>query len=117
RAQAFLAEIGIGGRAAAKTALAQLSPEMESSQADTVPTGELFWSTLRQATAGLSFETISAQSGVIVKSRRKERPLRRSTVASLALAFPDQRLAALGTGDVYWDEIVKIEPAGTAEVF
>ncbi len=117
RTQAFISEIGILGRAPAQTALAGLAPQIASSQTDTVPTGEVFWAILEQATGGLSFRTLSEKAGVVVRNRRRERPLRRETVARLAKAFPDPHLESLGHGDVYWDEIVSIEPCGFEEVY
>jgi DNA repair protein RadA/Sms len=117
RTQMFVEQIGIMGRAPALAALGTLSPEFESSQTDTVPMGEAFWTMLKEATGELAFRDISQQAGVIIRNRRREHPLRRTTISRLAEAFPHPRLVALGSGDVYWDEIVAIEPDGTAQVY
>jgi DNA repair protein RadA/Sms len=117
RAQVFMSEIGIMGRDSARTALAGLDPQLESTQTDTIPTGEAFWQILSEVSGGESFRTISEHAGVVIRNRRRESPLRRSTVAKLSAAFPHPRLEALGHGDVYWDEIAKIEPDGAAEVY
>ena len=103
RTQTFVSEIGILGRVSACAALAELAPGMESSQTDTVPTGEAFWAMLKEVTGNLSFRAISERAGVVVRNRRRERPLRRTTIARLAEAFPHPCLEALGCGDVYWD--------------
>ncbi|HEY7434823.1 MAG TPA: DNA repair protein RadA [Methylomirabilota bacterium] len=52
-----------------------------------------------------------------LKNRRHERPLCRSTVAALADAYPSPELRALGHGDVYWDEVVSVAPAGEERVY
>ncbi|MBI3976862.1 MAG: DNA repair protein RadA [Chloroflexi bacterium] len=51
------------------------------------------------------------------RNRRHDRSLRRTTVAQLADAFPDPWLQALAYGDVCWDEIVGVHPAGEAPVY
>jgi DNA repair protein RadA/Sms len=60
---------------------------------------------------------MARRAGVVIKNRRHERPLCRETVAGLASAFFDPRLHALAYGDVYWDEIVSVVPAGEAPVY
>jgi DNA repair protein RadA/Sms len=117
RTQAFLSEIGIYGRDAAVAALLEHAPTFESTHTDVVPTGPAFWALLGEVTAPATFREISRRTGVKLANRRHERPLRRSTVARLAEAYPHPRLEALGKGDVGWDEIVSIEADGEAEVF
>jgi len=117
RTQAFISEIGILGRSAALAALAALAPATESTLTDTVPTGSSFWKVLQDATGGLRFKNVSKRAGVVVRNRRRERPLRRATITRLADAFPHPRLHALGAGDVYWDRIVSLEPEGEADVY
>ena len=117
RVQEFVASIGILGREEALSRLESLSPRFESTVSDTVPTGKQFWSLLNTATDGMEFQEISGRASIFVRDRRHERPLRRSTVAKLADAFPHPRLDALGHGDVYWDEIESITPEGEEEVY
>jgi DNA repair protein RadA/Sms len=117
RVQEFVASIGIPGREETLCRLESLSPRFESTVSDTVPTGEQFWSVLNTATNRIDFREISERAGVFIRDRRHERPLRRSTVAGLADAFPHPRLSALGHGDVYWDEIESITPEGEEEVY
>ncbi len=84
---------------------------------DTIPTGPSFWAHLRTVVANETFAEISRRSGVKIGNRRHERPLCRSTLAGLASAFPDARLHAFAHGDVYWDEIASVRPAGSAPVY
>ncbi len=114
----FLAEIGIIGREEAIAKIKQMPmPTLPSTQRDVIPPGEIFWQHLKTVTQGLNFREISRQADTMIRDRRHERPLCRSTIAKLAEAFPDERLQALAHGEVYWDEIVNITEAGEAEVY
>ena len=114
----FLAEIGIWGREAAKTKIAALPPSrMRSTQSDTIPTGAGFWTQLRAATGDVDFHEISARAGIKIRHRRLERPLCRHTVAALSAAYPSSYLQAMAKGDVYWDEIHSLVPAGAEPVY
>jgi DNA repair protein RadA/Sms len=114
----YLREIGIWGRQAARASIeAEELPRGRSTHFDTVPTGQAFWMTLQAATGGAPLKRISAKAGVHLKNRRHERPLCRSTVAALADAYPSPELRALGHGDVYWDEVVSVAPAGEERVY
>src|SRR3989304_4665745 len=92
-------------------------PRMPSTHFDTVPTAARFWKHLQRVSGFASFKRLSAAAGVIIHTRREERPLARSTVAALATAYPSGYLQALGAGDVYWDEIRAITPAGRQRVY
>jgi replicative DNA helicase len=114
----FLDEVGIFGRETAKARVAALpGPRLGSTRMDTVPTGFAFWSALAEATEGAPFMAISRRAGVRLLNRRHDRPLCRSTVAALAAAYPSPFLRACGEGDLYWDEIERIVPAGEERVF
>ncbi|HJQ68707.1 MAG TPA: DNA repair protein RadA [Blastocatellia bacterium] len=114
----FLSEIGILGREDAKARIASLTlPTTASTQHDTIPTGFGFWTHLREVTGGDSFSEISAKAGVFIRDRRHERPLCRKTVIAIADAYPSDRLRALAYGDVYWDEIQSVVPAGEENVY
>ena len=116
--QRFLATIGIMGRQEACAQLETMkAPRMASTHRDTIPTGPDFWSRVEAACTTTTLAEVSRQAGVKIKYRRFDRPLCRSTVAKLAEALPDLRLRALGYGDVYWDEIASITPAGDAPVY
>jgi len=73
---------------------------------------------IRQSAAKpMTFAALRRQSGVTILNRRHVRPLCRDTVAALAHTLRDPALAALGLGDVWWDEVVEIRDAGEEPVF
>lgn len=114
----FLSEIGMYGRAGAQARIMALPPaSIPSTQSDTIPTGAQFWQHLREATAGAPFTKISVSAGVKICNRRHERPLRRTTVAALAQAYPSAYLRTLADGGIYWDEIESIAQAGEERVY
>jgi len=71
----------------------------------------------QSAAKPMTFAALRRQSGVTILNRRHVRPLCRDTVAALAHTLRDPALAALGLGDVWWDEIVEIRDAGEEPVF
>lgn len=114
----FLDEIGIWGREDAKARVAALAdPQSSSTHFDTIPTGSVFWTHLREATAGVSFKEVSAKAGTLLRDRRHDRPLARTTVVALARAYPSFYLTRLADNDIYWDEIAEIRPAGRERVY
>ncbi len=114
----FLTEIGIWGRHEAQAAIERLPlPVLASTHFDTVPTGPRFWRHLREVAHGASFEVISARASVTIRNRRHERPLCRKTVVAIADAYPSPYLHTLAHGDVYWDEIESVVPAGAERVY
>ncbi len=114
----FLSEIGIWGRATAKAQIESLPiPHGPSTHYDTIPTGAHFWRHLQEITHGDSFEKISTNAGVEIRNRRHKRPLCRNTVTAIARAYPSPYLQALSYGDIYWDEIKSLKPAGEEPVY
>jgi len=114
----FLNEIGIWGRETAKAKIAALrTSKLTSTHRDVVPTGDEFWRRLREITGGASFAEISRRAKLKIKNRRHERPLCRRTLMALAGAYPSTYLQALAHGDIYWDEIESIAPAGEEVVY
>jgi DNA repair protein RadA/Sms len=114
----FLSEIGIWGRDDAKAKIEQLaSPRLSSTQFDTIPTGLAFWNHLRTLAGDVSFKAMSRQTGVTLHGSRVEGPLARTTVAAIAAAYPSVYLQNLAEGDLYWDEIMAITPAGEERVY
>lgn len=114
----FLAEIGIWGRQEAQATIARLArPTLTSTHRDTMPTGPRFWQEVRAVTSGATFREISASAGVTLRRRRLNGPLCRRTVVAFADAYPSPYLHALAYGDVYWDTIATITPAGEERVY
>lgn len=114
----FVREIGLAGRPEAEHQLAGTpAPKKPSTHRDLIPGGPLFWAWLREAIGGQSFEKVSNKIGVKIENRRHDRPLTAYTVRALAKHYPHPKLAALAEGDVYWDEVVSVTPAGYEEVW
>ena len=114
----ILRDIGIWGREDAKAKIDQLeSPGLSSTQFDTIPTGPWFWEHVRLLAGGVSFKEMSRRTGVTIHGSRVETPLARTTVAALAAAYPSLPLQNLAQGDVYWDEIETITPAGEEHIY
>lgn len=124
----FLDEIGIWGRKEAKEKIADLSapslpaPSLASTHFDTIPLDTIplspcFWQHLSEAAGNISLPHISRMAGVTIRSRLHDRPLCRRTVTALADTYPTPYLRRLVDGDVYWDEIRQIVPAGEEPVF
>ncbi|HYP18649.1 MAG TPA: DNA repair protein RadA [Chloroflexia bacterium] len=114
----FLSEIGIMGRKEAVSHIAALpEPGLPSTQRDTIPTGEAFWRHLQQVKGDLTYAELTRLAGTKVKNRRHESPLCRATTRKLATVLDDPYLKALADGDVYWDEIASVTPAGEAPVY
>src|SRR6185436_21024126 len=86
-------------------------------QRDMIPTGPAFWNHLEAALGSDGYAEATRRAGTKIKHRRLDRPLCRATVSRLVAVFPEPRLTALAEGDVYWDEIVSIVPAGEAPVY
>ncbi len=116
--QTFLDEISIMGRQEACAQIRQMpAPQTPSTHRDTIPTGEVFWDRLRTLSGDIGFAELSRRAGTHIKDRRHERPLCRATVEKLAEVLDDPELRALANGNVYWDEIASIRPAGEAPVY
>ncbi len=116
--QRFLQEIGIWGREEAKAIIVQMPvPSLPSTHFDTIPTGTVFWEHIEAVTEGVSFKAMSRKAGMTIHPGRIERPLCRSTVAAIAQAYPSPLLQRLADGDIYWDEIESIVPAGEETVY
>ena len=114
----FLHEIGIWGREEARLRIEQLpDPILPSTHFDTIPTGVAFWQHISDISGGASFKALSRSAGVIVHAGRPDGPLARATVAALAAVYTSPILTKLADGDVYWDTIERIEPAGEERVY
>jgi DNA repair protein RadA/Sms len=114
----FLGEIGIWGRETARAKI-ELSPDpiLPSTQFDTIPTGSAFWQHVYDISAGASFKALSHSTGVIIHAGRTDGSLARATVTALATSSKSTLLMRLAEGDVYWDAVERIEPAGEDRVY
>lgn len=89
---------------------------------DTVPAEVRSWVDGERRRAGLTWRRLEAESGVCVRELCRVTPgakrgFRRSTVRALARFFSSKRLAHAAESDVFWDEVVAIEPMGFQDVF
>jgi len=116
----FASEIGILGKEAAMARLVGLlDGRVGSPNRDTVPRD--VWQLVVDAKqrAGLSWAAASRLAGKPsghnwhVHARSPQR----STVATLGRVLGDTPLADLGSSDVWWDEVVAVEPAGAQPVY
>jgi replicative DNA helicase len=112
-------EIGIFGKEAAlahvRTALAE---RRSRTTRDLVPAG--VWRRIEAARGGSSWRAVAERLGLATHGTNLHagrRGLSRGRLGVIAAALDDAHLADLATSDVYWDEIVSIEPAGVEQVY
>jgi replicative DNA helicase len=116
----FLATVGaFGPRTAAAAALSKaLHGKVLNPNRDTLPK-EIFDHVRASAkAAGVTHRALAAARGTTYGGTAHFRfaPSRR-TIASYAAILDDPALDRRATDDVFWDDVVSIEPVGTAEVF
>ena len=114
----FSEEIGIFGKEAAlakvNTALAR---KRYQTNRDLIPAA--VWRQIDAARQGAPWRSIGGRMGLTDCSNLHvgRRALSRRRLAAFARALGDARLGDLASSDVYWDEIVSIEPAGVQRVY
>lgn len=114
----FLHEIGIYGREVAKSRIADLAaPATPSTHFDTIPTGAQFWHDVQAISGGASFKALSRAAGVTIHPGRVDGSLSRMVVVSQTATYASESLRRLAHGDIYWDTITSIEPAGEERVY
>ncbi|MHC4709630.1 MAG: DNA polymerase III subunit alpha, partial [Planctomycetota bacterium] len=92
------------------------------SSRDTIPGNVRRWVDQERRAAGLTWRELERQSGVSMKEfpgsgSSRKRGFWRLTIAKLAKFFGSKRLEQLAHSDVYWDEVLSIEPIGTEDVY
>ncbi|MGH3049439.1 MAG: DnaB-like helicase C-terminal domain-containing protein, partial [Gaiellaceae bacterium] len=114
----------VGGTGVRKTvACAEIREQMSSTVAntsrDTIPATA--WRTMvvpAMAPAGVTARALQRQLGTAYcGSTLYRRGLGRERAALVAGIVRSERMAALATSDVYWDEVISIEPDGEEEVY
>jgi replicative DNA helicase len=116
--RAFLDEIGIFGKeeATARVAAGLAGKKYQSSR-DLVPVA--VWEQVNEARGDLSWAAVGRRmglgerAGLHVGRRAPTRP----RLAEIAAALGNEKLRHLAESDVYWDEIVSIEPVGVKQVY
>ena len=114
----FIGEIGIFGKEAALCrAKAALATKRYQTNRDLIPAAA--WRQIDAARQGASWQSVGALMGLGdgVNLHVGKRGLSRNRLAAIARALGNQRLHDLAASDVYWDEVVSIEPAGVRRVY
>jgi DNA polymerase III subunit alpha len=92
------------------------------SSKDSLPGEIRRWVGAEREAAGLTWVELERRSGVSMKEftgngSSRKRGFRRATIARLAAFLDSERLAEAAGSDVFWDEVVSIEPAGVDDVY
>ena len=114
----FAAEIGIHGKEEALSAVARaLEHRRYQTNRDLVPAG--VWEEIRRLKGGESWTSLAKRAGIKGHTNIHvgRRALSRERLRVLAEALRSVALERLAGSDVYWDEIVSIEPAGRKQVY
>jgi replicative DNA helicase len=114
----FLDEIGIFGKEdATRRVAARLGRKRDKTNRDLIPVD--CWDDLEAAKGSASWAELAERAGLprATKLHVRTRALSRGRLAQLAAAVGSEPLARLAGSDVYWDEVVSIEPAGEKQVY
>jgi replicative DNA helicase len=116
--RAFCAQIGIFGKEEAVTRVSEaLERKRPKACRDVIP--KAIWARLDAARGGEAWTALARRAGMGAHTNIHvgQRGLSRGRLARLATVLNDDGLQRLATSDVYWDEIVSIEPAGLKQVY
>lgn len=121
----FLERIGLDGERGAATgeALDALADVTANPNVDTIPPGVKDQIVAALDDAGMTqrqlADVIGEQycGGYFLGTDSRPRATSRARLERIAAATGSKSLAALATSDVFWDEVVEIEPLGRQEVF
>jgi replicative DNA helicase len=114
----FCAEIGVFGKEEAVTRVSEaLERKRPKVCRDVIP--QAIWTRLDAARGGEARTALARRAGMggHTNIHVGRRGLSRGRLSRLATALNDDGLQHLATSDVYWDEIVSIEPAGLKQVY
>jgi replicative DNA helicase len=113
--RAFADRIGIFGKEEA-VAKARAAAKGTRALRDRIPAE--VWADVEAAKGTRSWAEVAERAGLPRDTNLKTgRTVSRSKLRKLATAVNRPDLAALADGDVYWDEIVSIEPLGAKQVY
>ena len=114
----FIEEIGIYGKELAITKVKNvISLKRKQSNCDLIP--KQIWRDLAQKKGKESWASLARRSNFKCDSNIHVnlRALSRPRLQSLALSLNDEHLQNIADSDIYWDEIVSIEPSGIKQVY
>ncbi|HEX2076048.1 MAG TPA: replicative DNA helicase [Longimicrobium sp.] len=114
----FAREIGIFGKEAA-VARAEQAVEAKRYQTNRDLVPRQVWDRIAEAKGGESWASLARRAGIAgwTNVHVGRRALSRDHLGVLARALGDAGLCALAESDVYWDEVVSIEPLGPKQVY
>jgi replicative DNA helicase len=116
--ETFIEEIGIHSKEPALAAVRRaLDGKRYQTNRDLIP--RQVWQRLAEVKGVESWGSLARRAGLKGHTNIHvgARSLSRGRLLSLASALDDAELRQLATSEVYWDEIVSIEPAGTKQVY
>jgi replicative DNA helicase len=118
--QTFVTEIGICGKEEAITkVLSALEQKRYQTNCDLIPIS--VWNQLQEAkvSAKESWQSVAMKAGIVGHSNIHvgKRAPTRDRLIKLATALENSSLQALAQSQVYWDEVVSIEPVGSKQVY
>jgi replicative DNA helicase len=116
--ETFIREIGIFGKEDAVGLVASaLEERRRQTNRDLIPAR--VWDRITRRKGAESYASLARRAGIAGWSNLHvgKRSLSRGRLERLADALDDPELRALATSDVYWDEIVAIEPVGHGQVY
>lgn len=116
--KAFISEIGIFGKeeALSRVELAIQNNKYHTNR-DLIPVQ--IWEQIAESKANESWKSLAQRAGIKNFSNIHvgKRALSRARLLMFANALEDTKLQQLANSDVYWDEIVSIEPMGYKQVY
>lgn len=114
----FAREIGIFGKEEALgRVVAAVDGKRYQTNRDLIPV--TVWNKIARAKGDESWASLARRAGIAgwTNLHVGKRAPSRARLAALAEALDDAELRAMATSDVYWDEIVSIEPMGSKQVY
>jgi replicative DNA helicase len=116
--QAFISSIGIFGKENALDRVSEsLTKRTQKANRDLIPVG--VWGRIAAAKGNESWSSFAKRAGIRGHTNIHvgKRALSRQRLAQLAEAADDEELRHLADSEVYWDEIISIEPSGLKQVY
>ncbi len=116
--QAFVSEIGIFGKERAVAAVkSELQRKKYQTNRDLIPVE--VWNSIAEAKGNESWASLARRSGIKGHTNIHvgKRSPTRERLSVLAKTLENSSLQHLAESDVYWDEIVSIEPLGVKQVY
>ena len=114
----FVEEVGIHGKGAALDSVREaLKGRRYQTNRDLIPVE--IWGEVGALKGAESWSSLAKRAGILghTNIHAGRRAFSRERLGVLARALESERLRSLAESDVYWDEVVSIEPAGCKQVY